>query len=111
MNLLARSVPAAGHVLDYIARLLLALQPSSPLATPMARVYVRLGPSPRGGQALSMAARAAALVDGRHNLSFEDVRAVAPPVLNHRLGLSFEAERRGVTPEAIVADALERVPE
>jgi MoxR-like ATPase len=111
MNALVRSVPAATHVLDYIARLLLALQPSSPDATPLARQYVRLGPSPRGGQAMSLAARAAALLDGRHNLSFEDVRTVAPAVLCHRLALSFDAERRAVAPDAIIDDALGRVPE
>jgi MoxR-like ATPase len=111
MHALVRSVPAASHVLDYIARLLLALQPSSPDASPLARQYLRLGPSPRGGQAMSLAGRAAALLDGRHNLSFQDVRMVAPAVLRHRLALSFDAERRGVAPEAIIADALERVPE
>ncbi|HUE27025.1 MAG TPA: MoxR family ATPase [Solirubrobacteraceae bacterium] len=111
MNALARSVPAASHVLDYVARLLLALQPSSPEATPLAREYVRLGPSPRGGQALSLAGRVAALLDGRHNLAFEDVRTVAPAALRHRLALSFDAERQAIAPEAIIAEALERVPE
>ena len=111
MNALVRSVPAATHVLDYIARLLLALQPSSPDATPLTSQYVRLGPSPRAGQAMAAAGRAAALLDGRHNLSFQDVRVVAPMVLRHRLALSFDAERRAVAPDAIVADALERVPE
>jgi MoxR-like ATPase len=111
MNALARSVPVAMNVLDYIARLLLALQPSSPDATPLARQYVRLGPSPRAGQALSMAARTTALLDGRHNISFEDVRDVVTQVWRHRLALSFDAERRAVAPEAIIAEALERVPE
>ena len=111
MNALVRNVPAATRVLDYIARLLLALQPSSPDATPLARQYLRLGPSPRGGQALSLAGRAAALLDGRHNLSFQDVRNVAPTVLRHRLALSFDAERREIAQEAIIAEALERVPE
>jgi MoxR-like ATPase len=111
MHALVRSVPAATHVLEYIARLLLALQPSSPEATPMARENVRLGPSPRAGQAMSLAGRAAALLDGRHNLSFQDVRMVAPMVLRHRLALSFDAERRAVAQDAIIAEALERVPE
>lgn len=111
MNALVRNVPAATHVLDYIARLLLALQPSSPDAIPLARQYVRLGPSPRAGQAMSLAGRATALLGGRHNLSFQDVRMVAPMVLRHRLALSFDAERRAVAPDAIVAEALERVRE
>jgi MoxR-like ATPase len=111
MNALARTVPAAAHVLDYIARLLVALQPSSPDATPLAREYVRLGPSPRGGQAMSAAGRVAALLDGRYNLAFQDVHAVARQALRHRLVLTFDAERRGVTAETIIAEALERVPE
>jgi MoxR-like ATPase len=98
-------------VVDYAARLLLALQPSSATATPLAREYVRLGPSPRGGQALALAGRVTALLDGRHNLAFEDVHAVAQPALRHRLALSFDAERRAIAPEAIIAEALERVPE
>jgi MoxR-like ATPase len=111
MNALARSVPAASHVLDYAARLLLALQPTSPAAAPMAREYVRLGPSPRGGQALSLAGRVTALLDGRHNLAFEDVRAVAPLALAHRLALNFDAERQAISPEEIIAEAIGRVPE
>jgi MoxR-like ATPase len=108
MSHLAREVPAATTVLDYIADLVLALQPGSSAAA-MVRDYVRLGPSPRAAQALSLAGRIAALLDGRHNLSVEDVQSVAMPALRHRLTLSFDAEREGVTAETIVADALARV--
>lgn len=108
MNTLARQVPAASHVIDYIGKLLLSLQPSSN-ASPMVRDYVRLGPSPRGGQALSLGGRATALLDGRHNLALDDVRAVALPALRHRLVLNFDAERDAVTPEMIVTDALDRL--
>jgi MoxR-like ATPase len=103
-------VPAAHHVLGYISRLVLALQPDHPSATDLARRSVRLGPSPRGAQALALAGRAAALMAGRANLAFEDVRAVALPALRHRLVLAFEAEREGIVADAIVTDALERVP-
>jgi MoxR-like ATPase len=88
----------------------LALQPG-PDGAPMVRDYVRLGPSPRAAQALSLAGRINALLDGRPNLSVEDVQAVAMPALRHRLVLNFDAERESVTPEAIVADALGRVRE
>jgi MoxR-like ATPase len=108
MNLLAREVPAATHVLERIADLILALQPT-PDAAPMVRDYVRLGPSPRGAQALSLAGRITALLDGRHNLALEDVRAVALPSLRHRLVLTFDAEREAVSPEAIITDALDRL--
>jgi MoxR-like ATPase len=111
MRDLVRSVPAASHVADYATRLVLALQPDGDDASPLVRSAVRLGPSPRGALALGMAGRAAALLDGRHSLAFEDVRAVAHAALRHRIGLSFEAEREGVSAGALVDDALARVPE
>jgi len=111
MQALARSVPAARHVVDYAVRLLLALHPERPDATALAREHVRLGPSPRGAQALCLGGQVTALLDGRANLSFEDVRAVAPAVLRHRLALGFDAERRQISRDDLVRDALERVPE
>jgi MoxR-like ATPase len=111
MNALARSVPAAGHVLDYVSRLLLAMQPASPSATPLVRQYVRLGPSPRGGQALALAGRINALLEGRPNLAFEDIRVVVMPALRHRLVLSFDAERQQITPEDVISEALASVAE
>jgi MoxR-like ATPase len=108
MTLLARSVPASEHVLDQISGLILALQPSAD-AAPMVREYVRLGPSPRGAQALSLAGRITALLDGRHNLAVEDIRAIALPALRHRLVLTFDAEREAITPESIITDALDRL--
>ena len=92
--MLARQVPAASEVVGYASRLLLSLQPTAD-ADAAVREYVRLGPSPRGGQALTLAGRIAALLDGRHNLAIEDIRAVALPALVHRLVLNFDAERDG----------------
>jgi MoxR-like ATPase len=86
----------------------LALQPSSE-APALVRDYVQLGPSPRAAQVLSLAGRITALMDGRHNLSVEDVHAIAMPALRHRLVLNFDAEREAVTPEAIIADAIDRL--
>lgn len=108
MGALAREVPAAPEVLEYIGRLVLALQPV-PAAPAIVREYVRLGPSPRAAQALSLAGRITALLEGRHNLSVEDVRSVAMPALRHRLVLNFDAEREAVTPEAIIADVLDAI--
>jgi MoxR-like ATPase len=109
MHALVNEVPAATHVVEYVGRVLLALQPgagSGQLVTD----YVRLGPSPRGGQALVTAGRVRALLDGRHNLSAEDVKAVAHEALRHRLVLGFDAERDAVDADAIIAEALTRVP-
>jgi MoxR-like ATPase len=106
----ARELPAAEAVLDYASRLVLALHPG-PEASPLVSGYVNLGPSPRGAQALVLAGRIAALLAGRHNLAFEDIRAVAPPALRHRLILGFDAERDAIDPDAIVAEAIERTAE
>jgi MoxR-like ATPase len=108
MSALARQVPAASEVVGYAGRLLLSLQPSAD-ADETVREYVRLGPSPRGGQALTLAGRIAALLDGRHNLAIEDIHAVALPALSHRLVLNFDAERDGIDAESIVTAALQRL--
>ena len=105
MHALAQQVPAASEVIDHVSRLLLALQPG-PAAAAVVRDYVRLGPSPRGGQALTLGGRISALLDGRHNLAIEDIESLALAALRHRLVLSFDAEREGVSADAIVAEVL-----
>jgi MoxR-like ATPase len=111
MKGLVREVPIVEEVKDYAIRLGIATRPSTPLATELVGRYVRYGASPRGPQALVLAAKAKALIDGRMNASFSDVRAVARPVLRHRVLLNFEGEAEGVTTERIVEDALDRVTE
>ncbi|MFN3286296.1 MAG: AAA family ATPase, partial [bacterium] len=76
-----------------------------------ARRWVRYGASPRGAQALLLAAKARALVHGRAHASVEDVRAVALPALRHRLLLNFEADAEGVEADQVVRDVVEEVPE
>ncbi len=105
MGALVHQVPTASHVLEHIATLTYELQPSES-SIPLVRDYVRLGPSPRAAQALSIAGRATALLEGRHHLAVEDVGAIAMPVLRHRLVLNFDAERDGVTPEVVIAELL-----
>ena len=102
MNALVRSVPAAAHVIDYASRLVVSLHPESEGATDRVKRFVRLGPSPRGVQALALAGRVAALIEGRHNLSIDDVQAIALPALRHRLVLTIDAERQAVSPDEIV---------
>ena len=110
MGALARSLPAASPVLDYASRLVIALQPAEG-ADKLVRDYVRLGPSPRGAQALTLAGSVTALIAGRNHLSYEDVRAVALPALRHRLILTFDAERNGVTADDIVSAVVKGVRE
>jgi MoxR-like ATPase len=107
---LVRQVPVASHVKDYAVRLVLATHPKTETAAPIANQYLRFGSSPRGAQALLLAGKVRALTEGRFNVSFEDVQAVALPALRHRLILNFEAEAEGITTDHVVAQVLQDVP-
>ena len=111
MNRLVREVPMSSHVLDYAVRLVMATRPELPESPEIARTYLRIGSSPRGAQALSLAGRIYSLLDGRYNLSYEDVRAAVRPALRHRVGLNFEAQTRGVTADDVLEGILKAVPE
>ena len=111
MIALARGVPIASHVSAYVARLTTATHPEDANAPDMVRRYVRYGSSPRGAQALILGAKITALLDGRYNVAYSDVRSVAPLALRHRLLLNFEGLAEGVTPDAIIAELLKSVPE
>ena len=107
---LVREVPVATHVKDYAVRLVLATHPKTETAIPLANQYLRFGSSPRGGQTLLLAAKVRALIDGRFNVSFDDIQAVAAPALRHRLILNFEAEAEGITTDHIIGQVLRDVP-
>ena len=107
---LVREVPAASHVKDYAVRLVLATHPKTETGLPIASQYLRFGSSPRGGQALVLAGKVRALIEGRFNVSFDDIEAVAPTALRHRLILNFEAEAEGITTDHIVTQVLSDVP-
>ncbi len=103
---LAREIPASSDVVDRVARLVLATHPGDAGAPAIVRRFVRFGASPRGGQALLLAAKARALLAGRLFVEEADVAALAAPALRHRLILGFEAEGEGARPDAILAEAL-----
>ena len=109
MNLV-REVPVASHVKDYAVRIVLATHPKTETAVPIATQYLRFGSSPRGGQTLLLAGKVRALIQGRFNVSFDDIEAVAPAALRHRLILNFEAEAEGITTDHIIAQVLRDVP-
>ena len=107
-----RDVPIADHVEKYAARLLLATHPSSNngQTPPMVKQFVKYGASPRGLQAMILGGKVRALLDGRFNVSVEDIKQVAPPALRHRLILNFEGEAEEVRPDAVLAEVLEKIP-
>jgi MoxR-like ATPase len=106
-----RAVPAAPPVVDFALRLVLATHPESEHAVRAAKEHVRVGASPRGAQALLLSAKFRATSQGRENVAFDDIRAVALPALRHRLMLSFEGEAAGVTADDVLRRVLEDVPE
>ena len=102
-------MPIAPHVRDYAAALVLATHPASEAAPDGTRRFVRFGSSPRGAQAIVLAAKIKALLASRYNVALEDVNAVATPALRHRILLNFEGEAEGVATETVIAEIVERV--
>ena len=109
MQELARGVPIADHVTAYAARLLKATHPREEGTPDIVSRYVRYGASPRGMQAMILAGKITALLGGRYNVAFEDVRSAALPALRHRLILNFEAQAEGISTDRVIAELLERV--
>ncbi|HSJ35241.1 MAG TPA: AAA family ATPase [Acidimicrobiia bacterium] len=111
MSRLVRALPAGKHLLRYAATLVEATHPASPLAPEMIRTYVRNGASPRGAQALVLGGKARALMEGRPNLATEDIWALAPMALRHRLVLGYDALADAVSADDLVAAVLAAHPE
>jgi MoxR-like ATPase len=110
MRTLARAVPLASHVKEYIAKLVLATHPEHSTATPLVKKYVRYGSSPRGGQALVLGSKVTALLAGRYNVAFEDIHSVAPAAFRHRLLLNFDGLAEGISTDAVIAELLKEMP-
>ncbi|MCB0954692.1 MAG: AAA family ATPase [Ilumatobacteraceae bacterium] len=108
---LTRKVPVASHVLRHAVDLVVATHPDGEGAPDLVRRYVRFGASPRGAQALVLAAKVGALLDGRPNVAVSDVRGVAVAALRHRMVTGYEATADGVDAEQLVAALLDAVPE
>jgi MoxR-like ATPase len=111
MQKLVRQVPIARHVQDYAIRLLQATHPDGPDTPDLGKRFVRYGSSPRGAQAVLLAAKIRALFEGRFAASVDDVRAVAHPALRHRILLNFEGEAEGVKTDQVIDAILKNLPE
>ncbi|PJB49317.1 MAG: AAA family ATPase [Deltaproteobacteria bacterium CG_4_9_14_3_um_filter_63_12] len=111
MRLMAREVPVARHVMDYALKLIQATHPNLPEAVEATRRYVRFGSSPRGAQAIIITAKIRALMQGRFNVSVEDVRHTAMAALRHRIILNFEGEAEGVQTDEILQEIIKKTAE
>ncbi len=103
----AREVPIAEHVLAYAAKLIQATHPDRTELDSVRR-YVRFGASPRGLQTLVLAGKVRALLEGRYNVAFDDLVAVAKPALRHRVFLQFEAEADDITSDQLIGEIVEK---
>ena len=108
---LVREVILADHVQDYIVRLVLATHPEGPHAPEITNRYLRWGSSPRGAQTIALTAKVRALLEGRFNVSFEDIRRVFLPAMRHRVVLNFEAQAESVNVDDVLIKILDAVSE
>ena len=110
MRAVAQEVPVAQAVRDFALRLVLATHPEVETSPETVRRFVRFGASPRAAQAIIATARVRALMAGRYNVAYEDIEALAPACLRHRIALSFEGMAEGETTEGVIANLLKTLP-
>ena len=109
MRKTANEIPVAQDVLRYAMIMTSATHPDSECASEAAKKYVRVGASPRAGQALISAAKVKALIKGRFNVSYSDINELALPVLRHRIKLNFEAVAERVSADDVIKMIIEEV--
>lgn len=102
MREIAKEIPVADEVLDYAMDLVIATQPESEKTASVSKKYLRYGASPRAAQALITAGKVRALINGRYNVSYEDLNTLAPMVLRHRIKLNFDAITEHIDADSIV---------
>src|SRR5262245_61712823 len=111
MQQLVREVPISRHVQDYAVRLLQSTHPTQSDSLDMVKRFVKFGSSPRGAQALLLAAKIRSLFEGRFAASLDDVRVVALPALRHRVLLNFEGEAEGIKTDDVLREIMKHLPE
>lgn len=107
----AKEVPVARPVMEYAMRLIALTHPDNEAAPQVIKKYIRCGSSPRGAQAIIATSRVRALMEGRYNVAFEDIRKMAYPVLRHRLLLNFDAISDGRNADSIIKELIESIEE
>lgn len=107
MSKLAREIPIADEIVRRGVDLVLATHPDGEHATDIVRRYVRYGSSPRGAQSLLLGGKINAILDGRFHVAWEDLRAVAPMVLRHRMILNFEGQAENISTDLVIDDLLQ----
>ena len=106
MRAVAKTIPVSSEVLHYAMVLIASTHPDSEVATETTKRFIRAGASPRAAQAIITAAQVRALIDGRYNVAYSDINALAVPVLRHRLKLGFEAVTSKMSPDDVVRSLI-----
>ena len=106
-----REVPISSAVQEYALKVVLATHPENEDSPEIAKRYIRFGASPRAAQAIISTSKVRALMEGRYNVSFEDIKYVAFPALRHRFFLNFDAVAEGITTDEIISNILNEVKE
>lgn len=109
MQHVVREVPIPSHVTEFVSRLIAGTHPGQSPSR-MVDQYIRYGASPRGGQAIILGAKVLALMDGRFNVSYEDVVTISPAALRHRLLLNFNGQAEGISSDEVIRDLLHTLP-
>ena len=107
---IAKRVSVPSHLNDYVARLITHTHPKCTDCPQSVKQYVRYGASPRGGQAIILGAKVNALLEGRYNVAFDDVKTIAHAALRHRLLLNFEGLAEEIDSDVIITEILESTP-
>ena len=110
LQAIVRRVPVSDLIVDYVATLVRSTRPKEGAATQFIKDWVLWGVGPRGGQSLIAASQARAALDGRPQVEVEDIKAVATPVLRHRMVLNYNAESQGQTPETVIKKLIAETP-
>lgn len=108
---IVKEIPVARPVLEYALKLVLATHPETEYAHDITKKYIRYGSSPRGAQAIISTAKIKALLEGRYNVAFEDIRYTAYPALRHRIFLNFEGLSEGLTADEIISEIMKDLDE
>jgi MoxR-like ATPase len=106
MGKLARAVPVVDEIVRYAVELCMGTHPDHPKATPFVKKYIRFGASPRGAQALLLGAKINAILDGRFNVSREDLKTLAPMVFRHRMILNFEGQAENISTDLVLKELV-----
>jgi MoxR-like ATPase len=109
MRKIFREVPISKGVQEYVLKVLLATHPEDEHAPQVSKKFISYGASPRAAQAMISTAKIRALMEGRYNVSFEDIKYVAYPALRHRIFLNFDAISEGITTDGLISEILQSI--